>query len=111
MPSITPANSPAFASSAVTVSTLQRKDSYIFPPQRLEIWGGDSPEKLTLLKTLRPAMPGKDTRPAYNPLECRFPGKEVSCLKVVAVPVAKLPSWHEGKGQKAWVFVDEVLIN
>lgn len=97
--------------SAVTVSTLQRKDSYIFPPQRLEIWGGASPDKLTLLKTVHPTMPGKDTPPAYNPLECKFPGKEVSCLKVVAVPVPKLPSWHDGKGKKAWIFVDEVLIN
>ncbi|RPD43167.1 c-type cytochrome domain-containing protein [Chitinophaga barathri] len=97
--------------SEVTVSTLQRKDSYIFPPQRLEIWGGANPDKLTLLKTIHPVMPGKDTPPAYNPLECKFSGKEVSCLKVVAVPVPKLPSWHEGKGKKAWVFVDEVLIN
>ncbi|MGN7723436.1 c-type cytochrome domain-containing protein [Chitinophaga sp. 22620] len=97
--------------SAVTVSTLQRKDSYIFPPQRLEIWGGADPEKLTLLKTINPGMPGKDTPPAYNSLVCNFPGKEVTCLKVVAVPVPKLPSWHEGKGQKAWIFVDEVLIN
>jgi hypothetical protein len=27
------------------------------------------------------------------------------------VPVSKLPAWHPGKGDKGWVFTDEVFVN
>ncbi len=56
-------------------------------------------------------MPGKYTPPAYNSLVCNFPGKEVTCLKVVAVPGSQAYNFlaREGKGEKAWIFVDEVL--
>lgn len=32
-------------------------------------------------------------------------------LKLIANPVAKLPAWHRGKGDKGWFFVDEVIVN
>jgi len=31
--------------------------------------------------------------------------------KVVAKNVQKLPSWHPGKGDKAWIFIDEIFFN
>jgi hypothetical protein len=30
-------------------------------------------------------------------------------IEIEAVNLPSLPSWHGGKGQKAWVFVDEVF--
>ena len=32
-------------------------------------------------------------------------------VKIVVVPVAKLPAWHHGKNDKGWVFVDEIFLN
>jgi hypothetical protein len=33
---------------------------------------------------------------------------EYKYFKIVAKPLSKLPSWHPGAGQKAWVFIDEI---
>lgn len=96
---------------AVTLNTMRNTRSYIFPPQRVEIWGGPQPDKLRLLKKVIPAQPGKKDGGAFIDITCRFPEQEINCLKIVAVPVPKLPQWHDGKGKKAWVFVDEILLN
>ena len=81
------------------------------PAKDLEVWGGTSAANLVLLKRFNPAQPDS-TREAYlTSFECKFPGKEVKVLKVVAKPVMKLPSWHPGKGQTAWVFLDEIFLN
>ncbi|MGX5816778.1 c-type cytochrome domain-containing protein [Chitinophaga lutea] len=95
----------------VTLNTMQLTRSYIFPPAVLEVWGGESPDKMRLLRKLHPAQPGKDTRDTLQCLRCTFAPSELQCLKIVAIPVEKLPGWHDGRGQKAWIFVDEVLFN
>lgn len=96
---------------AVTLNTMRLTRSYIFPPSKVEIWGGTDPAKMQLLKRVQPVTPGKDDPNIMQGITCEFPAKEVTCIKIVAVPLQKLPAWHEGKGQKAWVFIDEILMN
>ena len=31
-------------------------------------------------------------------------------IKVVLKNIKKLPSWHEGAGADAWIFVDEIMV-
>jgi uncharacterized membrane protein len=96
----------------VTLSMLRNLGSSIFPPTRIEVWGGANEKSLKLLKVITEAVPAKDMAGAQNLVyEAAFEPQELSCIKVIAKPLAKLPEWHAGKGQKAWVFVDEVLVN
>lgn len=98
--------------SVVTLSMLRNVAEFIFPPVRIEVWGGANEKSLKLLKVLTPAMPVKETpNKEMITFEAAFAGQEVSCLKVVAKPIAVLPEWHPGKGKKGWVFVDEVFVN
>jgi hypothetical protein len=32
-------------------------------------------------------------------------------IRLQATPVKSLPAWHPGKGQKGWIFIDEVFVN
>ncbi|RPE05915.1 cytochrome C [Chitinophaga lutea] len=95
----------------VTLNTMRLTRSYIFPPASIEVWGGTDPGKLQLLKKISPAQPGKKDNDSLMNITCTFPEQQLSCLRIVAVPVAKLPQWHDGKGQKAWFFIDEILLN
>lgn len=95
----------------ITLNTMRQIRSYILLPSKVEIWGGTDPSKLQLLKRVQPPLAGKDDPNTMMGITCSFPKKEVTCIKIVAVPVQKLPTWHEGKGQKAWVFIDEILLN
>ena len=109
--------------SLVTVSSIVDTASYLMPPQSLEVWGGDDPKQLKLLKRITPVQPAKPARsskpgqpakiqPAYLKLyDLKFKPVTVRYLKLIANPVAKLPKWHSGKGQRGWFFADEVLVN
>lgn len=97
--------------SSVTLNTLRLTRSYVFPPARVEVWGGQHPDKLRLLKKVTPAQPGKKDGGAFINVTCNFPEQEISCIRILAVPVGKLPQWHDGKGKKAWIMVDEILLN
>ncbi len=104
-------NSPITASK-VSVSTMQNVGSSIFPPTKLEVWGGMEADQFKLLGTKKPPMPGeKDPGGADNLYDFEFEPTKLKYLKVVAVPLAKIPSWHGNKGNKGWVFMDEVLVN
>lgn len=103
-------NNPVHATS-VTLSMLKNLDGYIFPPAIVEIWGGTDQNKMRLLSRISPKTPVKG-EPADNiPIICAFAATDVKCIKVFAKPLAKLPPWHAAKGEKAWIFIDEVLVN
>ena len=97
--------------SKVTINSLIDIGSYIMPAQQIEVWGGTSATNLTLLKTINPMQPTK-IEPSYvKGFECNFSPKQVSVMKLVGKSVQKLPTWHPGKGDKGWFFMDEVFLN
>ena len=96
---------------SVTLSCLLDFGSYIMPPQKIEIWGGDDPKKLKLLHQQTPEQPTMLQPANLRGFECKFAPVTVKYIKVVGITVGKLPAWHPGKGDKAWIFTDEVLIN
>jgi hypothetical protein len=96
---------------SVTVSMLRNTGASIFPPARIEVWGGVNEKAMKLLKVITPAMPDKTARNEDLIFEASFKPQEIACIKVVARPLSKIPAWHPEKGKKAWVFVDEVLVN
>jgi hypothetical protein len=97
--------------SDVSFSTIVDIGSYIMPAYELEVWGGKTSSDLKLLKKIKPKQPTALAPPYLIGFDCVFVPQTVGVLKVVAKPVPKLPSWHPGKGQRGWVFVDEIFIN
>ncbi len=97
--------------SKLTFSTLIDINSYILPAQQLEVWGGTNTTHLTLLKTLNPKQPTQALPNYIQSYECIFNPKQVTVVKVIGKSVQKLPSWHPGKGDKAWFFIDELFLN
>lgn len=97
--------------SSVTFGSLVSVNSFIMPAHELQVWGGASAQSLKLLGRLQPVQPTAVV-PAYTTgYECHFTAQPVQVIKLIAKPVTSLPSWHTGKGQKAWVFLDEILVN
>lgn len=95
----------------ITLSMLRNTGAYIFPPAKIEIWAGKDAGHLRLLSSSTPAMAGKDMPTAPTNMDCSFQETNVSCIKVMITPLQHLPAWHPGKGQKGWIFLDEILVN
>lgn len=94
----------------ILVSTLRNTPSYIMPPERLELWAGQ--DSLNMKKIVQ-LNPPKLTAHQYNKIELhRLPVKgSYNYYRIKVFNIPKLPNWHEGKGQKGWVFIDEVFFN
>ncbi len=100
------------AISTVSLSTLVNIGSYIMPAAEIQVWGGPTAKSLVLLQKLRPSQPAMVGAPAARTgFTCTFATRQVRVLKLVVKPVAKLPAWHPGKGERGWVFVDEIFLN
>ncbi|SMC62012.1 c-type cytochrome domain-containing protein [Pedobacter nyackensis] len=96
---------------SVVLNVMRQVGSYIFPPVAVEIWGGSEKNKLRLLGSVKPEATRKDAERAMIKVEAKFKTQSISYLKIVAKNLKKLPIWHPGKGEPAWVFIDEILLN
>lgn len=97
--------------SSVTISSIVDINSYLMPPQEIEVWGGKDKASLHLLKRMQPEQPVKE-KPAYlTGYDVNFNSSEIKILKLILKPLPKLPVWHRAKGDKGWIFVDEVFLN
>ena len=95
---------------SIAVSTLVAIGSYIMPPQKLEAWAATPGGGWKLLGQLQPTQPGAGQPPYLQGYTLQFAPVTTTQIKVVGHNVAKLPAWHEGKGQKGWLFVDEIFV-
>ncbi len=99
--------------SSITISYNVKVQSYIMPPTEVEVWGGSEKNKLKLLKKVFPKQTTKEdlNLTGIQGLRIDIPSGPQQYYKVVARNIQRLPSWHPGKGEKGWVFIDEVFFN
>lgn len=96
----------------LTVNCLRNVGSQIFLPLALEVWGGTDKAHLKLLSMVKPAAAKKDDPAVTMGIDCKLKGTAVlGCLKVIAKPIQRLPSWDPVKKQPGWVFMDEIFLN
>ncbi len=97
--------------SSVNISSIVDINSYLMPPQEIEVWGGKTSSSLRMLKRVHPVQPSK-AAPLYTTgYDVDFQKTNVNVLKLVVKAVGKLPAWHPGKGEKGWFFTDEIFLN
>ena len=97
--------------SAVSISNMIDIGNYIMPPQQVEVWSGIDANHLKLIKKINPAQPTTDALGYMRGYELIFAAVTTKCMKIVVVPVGKLPIWHRGRGQNGWAFIDEIFLN
>ncbi len=95
----------------LTISYLQKMDSYLMPPATVEIWGGNNKDDLKIIQKITPKQAAKMEVNTNLGIDIPIVSGNFKVIKVVVKPLSKLPVWHVGKGQKAWFFVDEVFFN
>jgi hypothetical protein len=86
--------------------------AYIFPIKTIIAMGSNDGK--TFEKISEVNFPdGKETDPrGAIPFICGFPeGTSYKYYKFTVANLKKLPAWHRGKGEAAWVFVDELFLN
>ncbi|KAA0992575.1 c-type cytochrome domain-containing protein [Dyadobacter aurulentus] len=97
--------------SSVGMHYMIEEATGIFPPESVEVWGGSSRDDMKLISTFKAAQPAKGDKATLKMVEGKFKPQTVSFVKVVVKPVVKIPEWHNSKGKRALVLVDEMFFN
>ncbi len=97
--------------SEITISTFVNTFSYIFPAQDIRIIGGNDPSNSELLYQRKTQNLKEDEGAHFKYYECAIQSAPISFLKLEIQPLIQIPVWHQGKGERGWFFIDEVLIN
>jgi hypothetical protein len=95
----------------VWTAILKNITGYVFPPQKIEVWGGMERNKLKLLSSNVPQMPKYYEAPSVMQIKTVFPATNLKYIKVVLQPIRQLPKWHGGKGKPGWVLASEIIVN
>ena len=96
---------------SVLIDLLQDENSWIFLPEQILVYYF-SEKQNTFLGA------GKETfsHETKGHKQCTIheikPASEISTqkLKLVLLPLKKIPDWHNGKGNHGWLFIDEIKV-
>lgn len=96
----------------ITINCLRNLGSQIFLPIGIEIWGGADINHMKLLSNVIPPAAKKDDPAMAMGVDCKLnTAKPITCLKIIAKNIQKLPSWDPVKKGPEWVFMDEIFLN
>ncbi|MBA3662991.1 MAG: glycoside hydrolase family 92 protein, partial [Bacteroidetes bacterium] len=96
--------------SFVSANFLQDTRSWIIFPTQLEVYGSSDNITFTLFETIKNTIDAKDYMAQTQTLKKEFAEQKVRFVKLIARNFGKLPEWHEGKGDGAFIFIDEIEI-
>jgi Fn3 associated len=95
----------------VLISMLQDENSWIFLPEQVLVYYYNDKTR-TFLEA------GKENFTHHNPTPKQCSLKEIKPaekiktdrLKLVLLPLKKIPDWHPGMGHRGWLFIDEIKV-
>lgn len=97
--------------SRVKIGSLVQYSEYIFPPTKITVYAADGDNPMTEIGKLDiPVVPKQDAD-GVREYTCEFPSVPASKIRVVINTTDKIPDWHGARGEKGWLFVDEISIN
>ncbi|MEL7530415.1 MAG: FN3 associated domain-containing protein [Bacteroidota bacterium] len=94
----------------VSVSCLEDVGAWIFYPIGLEISVSEDGKTYKKIASKDFPKTKETTSPSMKHFNVSFDAVEARYVKVETRNFAKIPSWHPGAGGKAWLFVDEVMV-
>lgn len=97
--------------SSVTVSTLVDKGSWIFNMISCRISVSNDGENYTELVNETYPIDAPEVADGMRDFEYTFAPVKARYLRIQAGTVKDIPSWHDGAGQPAFAFYDEIIVN
>jgi hypothetical protein len=97
---------------SLTINAFTDIGAYIFPIKSIIAEGSNDGKIFENIATVDfPDGKESDPREASS-FSCNFPvGTSYRYYKFTVTNLKKLPPWHRGKGEPAWIFVDELFLN
>ena len=97
--------------SQIVSSFLVNQGSWIFCPGKVEFFVSADGKKFDLIKAFSEDDEKKDDKHHVRKYIAEVEDSNVRYIKIEARNIQTCPDWHSGAGGKAWLFVDEIIVN
>jgi len=97
--------------SEVSVSFVSNVGSWIFLPEYVKIQVSDDGVAFTDFALINNDLDPKQQDREIKEFALNREAVEARYVRIFAKSIITCPQWHAGAGDKAWLFVDEVIIN
>lgn len=93
---------------SINIGFLQDENAWIFMPSAVELWKSADGKEFTLVKSLTNPIPQTQQGVVLHEFRFDVDGLNERYLKIKAKNPGPCPDWHPGKGNKTWIFADEI---
>jgi hypothetical protein len=94
----------------VALGCLQDNNSWIFFPRRVEFDFSNDGTTFGDIRIVENSIDPKDEKVQIKEYGADF-ALDARYVRVRAKGLGVCPDWHKGAGSKAWLFVDEIILN
>ena len=95
----------------IIVGCLQDTRSWIFMPSSISVYGSEDGEFFSFLGKADNNVSMRATGSVKKDFNISFDPQIFRYIRVNADNIGVCPDWHNGKGQGAFLFVDEIIVN
>jgi len=84
---------------------------YVFPPTAVSVSGSNDKKQFQLLSTQEIASYQKNNKDQVRSdvIHIALKSQPFKYYKIEAQNLSRIPDWHPGKGEKGWLFIDEIF--
>ena len=94
----------------VSAGFLQEQKSWIWMPEYVEIFISDDGKDFTRVSRIKHYVDPKAETGLVQEYSKNLQNTRCRYVKVFAKSIEVCPDWHVGAGNKAWIFIDEIII-
>lgn len=96
--------------SRVTVGTMENQDHFIFLPQKVEVFSSEDGKSYKSIGEVMIESATRHDTDSLRDIPITFDPVITQYLRIQVNNLSVCPEWHPGSGRKAWLFVDELLV-
>ena len=84
---------------------------YVFPPVAVSVFGSNDKKEFQILSSQKISPLNKNRKDQVKSEVIHIPlkGQSYKYYKIEAQNLPRIPDWHPGKGEKGWLFIDEIF--
>jgi hexosaminidase len=101
-----------FIFKSISTTFLLDQKRWIFIPDTVRFYLSLDGQNFQKIADVTHSIPLNSNIPVTNDFSIKLKKPiKVRSLRMEAVNIGVCPEWHPGKGEKAWLFVDEIIVN
>ncbi|MEN8193378.1 MAG: sulfatase-like hydrolase/transferase [Bacteroidota bacterium] len=96
---------------SVSIGFLEDQESWIFMPVSVEVFVSDDGEVFNTIGKNKLNKPSSIKEKKIHDIITDFKQLKTRYIKVKINSIKECPQWHDGNGGKAWLFIDEIMVD